>query len=236
MSQLFILSGILLESKTAICNMVEFPNGRPHHPLASRDRSGPVPTLPKGGITHDQETTCLSGAPPRRSCNPGGCAGGTRAARPRQSFSHPPARSGFGGETGGNPAGRRTGRHRPRHASDQRPACRRQPGGGWNNRQDLREYPLRLSGGRKDFRLDAGQGQLRGQAGVEPRLDGSVRATCGPARPYWAVAARAVRQRPGARAQRHRRRGDRRTHHGGARAIALPPAYGTAQAGGAHLE
>jgi hypothetical protein len=64
MSYLFELSGILTESKTAICMVEEFPNVRPRHPPASRDRSEPVPTLPKGGITHGQETQ--TSAAPRR--------------------------------------------------------------------------------------------------------------------------------------------------------------------------
>jgi hypothetical protein len=48
MSYLFELAGILTRS-SAIWTMVVFPNGRPRHPPASRDRSGPVPTLPNGG-------------------------------------------------------------------------------------------------------------------------------------------------------------------------------------------
>jgi hypothetical protein len=68
MSHIFGVSGVLTCSKIAIWTMVGFPNVRPPAPPASRDRSGPVPTLPKRRLTHDQkaQTTCLGGATPRR--------------------------------------------------------------------------------------------------------------------------------------------------------------------------
>jgi hypothetical protein len=51
MSHIFAISGVLYVSRFAICMLVEFPNFRYSHPLSSRDRSGPGPKLPKGGIS-----------------------------------------------------------------------------------------------------------------------------------------------------------------------------------------
>ena len=99
-------------------------------------------------------------APP--ACHPGGRAGcpGARG----QAYGHAPARSGLGGETGRNPAGRRTGRHCARYGSDQRSARRRQPRGGRDlTAKRLANIRSELPGGRKGQRLDAGQSQIRGK-------------------------------------------------------------------------